>query len=441
MGLRFIHPTGHAAAVPDLKSVLRFGTEGLRIAVCFFLKAGLHLLRPFATALARPSSFIVASIDWPTNLSALAELHQLAPGRVYLHLGWTTPQESGGEATRMHSKVFLAAAGSGFQLWVGSHNLTASALGGANIEAALMYDASTLDQVIVDAEAHLVACRDDAQLFDPARLDEYLQIQAAKKQQQVGIDTTAIVVHVEEQWPIATLPAVVHVRLPTEVYDNIARNGYDVEFFVHPTGTLGQSPHMSPGVRRYSGRIVDENYTELHSGGGSASALPAATHWLEFNHVPTLIEPGTSQVRPLTQIAVRLDRLEVRPDEFIYSAGNRQGKAEIASTPDAVRLESAPDELLPFFTPASRRGEKLIFTPREHVQETARVKVFHRTPIPPRFERNEYWERRGRSPMVRDRRIDRRVELQVTRAEAARALEPFFFKTTYRIASDDDKVD
>jgi len=252
----------------DFDAHMAHGTDGVRLAVCFFLKAGFQILQNHTRALAHPESFVVVSIDFPTDLDSLNDLHHLIPGRVFIHLGWVTPEEkkAGGSAL-MHSKVCLTRSANVRRLWVGSHNLTASAMGGANIEAALVYDAPNEDSIIADAEQHLRECRDTAEPYDPNRLDEYKQIQA-RKAGIIGIQNTVLVLHAEELAPLRQLPAVIHVRLPTVNFDSLTKTDTTVHRFLHQQGTLGSSSVISSTVRRFGGRIVEDNRTEDHPGGG-----------------------------------------------------------------------------------------------------------------------------------------------------------------------------
>lgn len=93
MGLRFLHSKTHTPAKPEFDAHLRHGSEGIRLSVCFFLKAGFEILRRHTVALTHPESFVVVSLDFPTDLDAVDDLHQLIPGRVFIHLGWVTPEE------------------------------------------------------------------------------------------------------------------------------------------------------------------------------------------------------------------------------------------------------------------------------------------------------------------------------------------------------------
>ena len=107
-------------------------------------------------------------MDFPTDLGALQALHRSAPGHVYIHLGGRTPEEPQVGRSLMHSKLFLAVDDDRQgRLWVGSHNLTAMALQGGNIEAGLTFTGPTSSTVVQGAVEHLEACRATAELFDP----------------------------------------------------------------------------------------------------------------------------------------------------------------------------------------------------------------------------------------------------------------------------------
>ncbi|WP_147431191.1 hypothetical protein [Thiocapsa rosea] len=199
-----------------------------------------------------------------------------------------------------------------------------------------------------------------------------------------------------------------------------------------------------PTVRRFIGRIIEDNRTENHPRGGSASIMRMATHWLDFGAVPVLINPGNSTTTPVTQAAILLEKLEPRADDFLYSIKGKRGRAEASSTPERLRIEDVPEDLIAFFTPRSIEGEQLIFAPREHVRETGRVSVYTGTPIPERFLLNIDRTVRNRgalAPVAHERQIRRRVELNVIREKANHALSPYFFKSLFRVRTGDEDIE
>lgn len=418
MGLRFIHPSAHMEAKDNFNALLAGGTDGVRMAVCFFNHGGLAILREHARALKHPDSFVVVSLESPTDLTAVDELHRVAPGHVYLHLGWVTPREIKGGAALMHSKICLVSSGEARQLWVGSHNLTASAMSGANIEAALLYDTTREDAVIADAEQHLQECRDSAELFEPERLLEYAALQTRFGSRAGSTRAPVVVLHAEEHVPLGDLPAVIHVRLPTAEFDAVAKTGNPVHLFLHSRGTLGTASILHRGVRRFRGRIIEDNWTERHAGGGSASTMTRATHWLEFGKIPTLIAPGTSTTEPVTQAAILVEPQQpARADEYVYSVVGHRTRVEAAESATGAHEAFAPSALRHFFTEDSRDGDQLVFTPRRHRRESPPVRVYEGTPIP------------------------ELADLEISIEPIKRPLDPYFFKSPFRVRTDDDAVD
>jgi len=171
--------------------------------------------------------------------------------------------------------------------------------------------------------------------------------------------------------------------------------------------------------------------------------MSQATHWLEFDSVPVLITPNSSTTKPLTQAAILLEKEEPRADDFLYSIRAKRGRAEASSTPERLRIEAVPRELLAFFTLRSIEGTQLLFAPREHVRETGRMNVYVGTPIPERFIQNIDRTSRSRSALtgVHERQAHRRVELNITQERAEVALSPYFFKSSFQVRTDDDEID
>lgn len=91
----------------------------------------------------------------------------------------------------------------------------------------------------------------------------------------------------------------------------------------------------------------------------------------------------------------------------------------------------------------SIEGERLLFAPREHIRETGRMNVYRDTPIPERFMRNEDRTNRNRralAPVGRERQ-ERRVELEVVREESEQSFSSYFFKSSFRVRTDDEDID
>ena len=157
-----------------------------------------------------------------------------------------------------------------------------------------------------------------------------------------------------------------------------------------------------------------------------------------------MIAPGTSRSTPVTQAAILLEPQAPSPaDDYLYSVSARQSRPETAPTPRTVRERWAPTELLRFFTERSRAGDRLVVAPREHLRETAHVSVHEGTPIPARFERHLSLKRetRGASSLALDPQTPGRVDLEISVEPTTRPLDPFFFKSLFRLRTDDDVID
>src|SRR5687768_6111297 len=106
MNVRFVASDPRQPASPILDELLTFGTDQLAISCAFVTGGGVELLQPHVERLRLGPSFVVAAWAEPTSLAAVGDLHALAPGHVYLHLGSLTPVEKGVRPGLVHTKVF-----------------------------------------------------------------------------------------------------------------------------------------------------------------------------------------------------------------------------------------------------------------------------------------------------------------------------------------------
>ncbi|SEU35568.1 hypothetical protein [Stigmatella erecta] len=443
MTIRFVHPTPNGNAGQHLEALLGRGTSSAQLVFCYFRNAGRALLEQHAQLLSQRDSFVVVSCDGATDLDAVEELHRCIPGHVYIHLGWATPEEKGGGSALMHSKMCFVKGTSGYHgLWVGSHNLTANALAGANLEAALVYESNNAEPVFADASTHLAFCRNSAESFDPRRLDFYRSLQAGGTE-PIGIRGSILCIHAEDHAAL-TLPAVVHIRLETAEFDDVTKTDMPVHFFVHPRGALGFNAAITPATRMFAGTVIEENRTEFHPNGGSASVLPHATHWLELRRVPELIAVGVGTSAPVSQAAVRLHE-ELDPQQFLYSVKQQRIEAEPVAFEGAgqARGEALPAEMRRLFTQDSVEDSRLLFTPRQHVMERARVNVLAGTPVPERFATRLEQPQGFELPRRREarRRERRAVQVEIVRMAPRAKIGSYFFRSRFRLRADDDMIE
>jgi hypothetical protein len=72
------------------------------------------------------------------------------------------------------------------------------------------------------------------------------------------------------------------------------------------------------------------------------------------------------------------------------------------------------------------------------------MNVYVGTPIPERFMQNIDRTNRNRHALMvvaHDRQPRRRVELNVTRERAEHIFSPYFFKSSFRVRTDDEEID
>jgi hypothetical protein len=161
LSIRFIHPDANGRGREPLEEVLAHGTQKLAFACAFMTDAGYAIISPYLHQIKKPGSFGVISIQQPTSYDALEDMFEKYPSNSYVHLGSVFDHfEAGNYVGLMHSKLFLASDGTTTKVFCGSHNLTASALLGFNMEAATLIEGPSDDPFFHDVEEHLNDCRD-----------------------------------------------------------------------------------------------------------------------------------------------------------------------------------------------------------------------------------------------------------------------------------------
>jgi 8-oxo-dGTP pyrophosphatase MutT (NUDIX family) len=153
----------------------------LTVAVAYLTSDGAEYLTwKFNAGLDPSSCSLCVTIHHPTDLERLVTLHHRMNGRIFIY----APRASGGTGSKpklprlMHSKVVLAERDNGIKVaFVGSHNWTAPALWGENMEASVRIEGTAKEKFFQHVQDHLAACREGCERFDPARLEEYMRLQ------------------------------------------------------------------------------------------------------------------------------------------------------------------------------------------------------------------------------------------------------------------------
>lgn len=383
--IRFFHRDGRHKIRDDLDLLVGPETTIFQGAVAYFTKAGYLFLETHKTVLRCSDSFFVASVDYPTDLDALENLHRLAPESIYIHLGAVTPVEHGIGRALMHSKIILAVGiASRVKLWVGSHNLTAQALQGGNFEAGLQITASLTDSFVQDAKSHLRECRRTAQLFDPSRMELYRGLQK-KRQRGFGKREDILVIHAEAEDHPTQAPFTVHVRLiPTE-FDNYFQTDKNAHVYLYPKGALapGKPVDQDP-VQFWVGQITSDVRTDLHPRNrGIEGEFPAADFEVDIpdlNTPPVFVRAGMSGVSPVTQAVLRMDR-QSRLGQYVYSVRDAPLLSRARPAGTGEREHGPLDrDMAGFFTRESKaRDRRLIYEPVDHVERNVEIRAYPET--------------------------------------------------------------
>lgn len=125
--------------------------------------------------------FLCVDINYPTNIDELKRIATRG-GNVYLLLLKPNPQPGDLRTNMpphlMHTKTFLFNLDDkSAEFWVGSHNWTARALSGLNIEASNVINMATSSHLYQLARELLNSIRSSCVAFDPANVDYYKWLQ------------------------------------------------------------------------------------------------------------------------------------------------------------------------------------------------------------------------------------------------------------------------
>ena len=388
-------------------------------------------------------SFLVVSVDAPTNLKALEKLHRIAPGHVYIHLGGITPEEKKVGRALMHSKVFLAEGEENCELWVGSHNLTGMAIAGGNFEAATMTLAPIDSRLIQDALGHLELCRSTAELFDPAEMPRYQDIQNRRRESVWESERNVLVIHAEAAEFPTEAAFIARVQIaPTEL-DHLTRNDRPVRLFLHPVGTL--RPGMLVDYSRaelWTGEITAVVRTELHpKHRGAKGEFGSANYEIDVPDLasaPVLRRGGRSLVDPRTQVVISVASRD-EPGREVYSIGSKSPASFALESADEQELEEVDREMAAYFTPDSVRDGRLIYRPVEDVREDFTVRGYQETVesrrgLPPVSTEDAEEDSLELPPELRrQRRLRRPPLVRYETVSPTRPIDPFFYLSGYAI--------
>ena len=175
--------------VGRLRGALR-QAESLRASVAYWC-VGTKELGPDLVRSLRGNGFLCVDIHLPTDIDRLCSM-AAAGANVYLYLMNPVPQP--GELKvrlpphLMHPKMLLFEFPSEpANLWVGSHNWTARALTGVNIEASLSVRLNRDSALYGNAVDFLEAIRSNCERFDPNAVPYYKWLQGMDPEEEIWV--------------------------------------------------------------------------------------------------------------------------------------------------------------------------------------------------------------------------------------------------------------
>jgi hypothetical protein len=342
-------PDPHGPARHTLDEVLRKGTSRIMVACAFCSGAGIAIMSRHLERLRVQGSCLVVSADHPTDVVAVNSLAKEAPGNVWMHKTGKLPTEKRVGSALMHSKVFYSEAGGDCWLWVGSHNLTARATTGANLEAALLLTGHPLEAPFQAARKHIEACRAESWLC-PVELPPGPD----------GDEVDLVIVHTEsEKPPGAPFPWHVRLGLESAQYDSLLSPPAEVRLHLYRLGALVRGWRHATPWATYGGTLTGLNLTDRHP---ETPGTPAQWDDVDFSITESHDVLQFSKTRPgargiVTQAVINITS-PAPSDEVFLPARPKVGQAEQI---ERQLLGSIYDDLAEFFTKRSVQNGRLVY--------------------------------------------------------------------------------
>lgn len=247
---------------------LSAGAHRCEAAIAFVTNGGCDLIRSICGSNATQFD-LVTSVRFPTDLPAIIRLSERDDVDVHLHLGYDEMPEPKADRGQFHSKLATFFFPSGKRLvLLGSHNWTANALDGYNLEASVVIECTEDDEFAKETHLHFLNCKGRSFPVDPRRLLFYQTIQnklhrnirSPEAEPIPGFDScSAVVIHAEydagrfdAKWERIYIP----IR---EVGDDFFPMDRRVMLFLHSPGTLFKKNVVAGRLRVLSGQVTMAN--------------------------------------------------------------------------------------------------------------------------------------------------------------------------------------
>jgi hypothetical protein len=264
----------------------------------------------------------------------------------------------------MHSKVFYSEAGEDCWLWVGSHNLTARATTGANLEAAVLLSGHRSEAPFQAAREHIEACRAESSPcpIEPPPVPD-------------GENVDVVVVHAEiDEVPNNPTPWHVGLGLRSAEYDWSLRPPADLRLHLYKRGDLALGWQNAVPSASYRGTLTGLNLTDLHP----SDYAGRAARWEDQEY--SIIENGSvlqfsraiPDVSGIVTQAVIIVKNVVPSDETFLPA---KPKAELEEHTDRRVIGWAYDDLAKFFTKASVQDGRLVYETQRRGKASWKISI------------------------------------------------------------------
>ena len=124
-------------------------------------------------------SFCCVDLQLPTKAQNLAHFFARGAHQFYLHCRRLKTNDKYHSTSRLlHTKLLLLDFPDGeAEIWIGSHNFTAAALTGLNLEASMVIPCTQGSDLYEKVRVYLEHIRSKCHLFDPSRIADYLALQ------------------------------------------------------------------------------------------------------------------------------------------------------------------------------------------------------------------------------------------------------------------------
>ena len=357
MQIEFFDSYPYCALEPALQTLV-LGARRVDAAVAFVTRPGVAFLRQYLKTHSLGTARLVASVRFPTDIQELANLEDDYPGTVFLHTGFQTPIESGADRGQFHSKVVLLEMdGKERCIVLGSHNWTANALQGYNMEAGMILRCKETDPIVAQVREHIEACARPPRTepFSRQRLPFYETIQrdlhrrigpgGTDSQDFPGFEPMdALVMHAEDATGTGVpQPLQLFIPVPDSQTREFFPDGRRVLLYIYPAGSLlGQSPPTASPVA-YEGSVTMTNLVR----DASAEGRPATCRLNDpgrprIELLPTNTVPAPSG--EISQVVIRFNEQGQGDLPIFHAAG--QPKMKLGVEYEAVDRDGGDQQAI-----------------------------------------------------------------------------------------------